>query len=164
MTHKYKTSYKTTRGVKRFQVTFDTPALPDSEEERLLVGIAHEEQFIEKYKDGYASLCEEASARLRSYRAKLETLRQEEEARQVEICNDMVAEIAPTLDAIRVTLQIADVDAESTSYPERQRELVHLDRKIIIFDEDGTYPSPIISGGEVLEKTGTTSLNDDIPF
>ena len=134
MTHKYKTSYKTTRGVKRFQVTFGTPALPESEEERLLAGIAREEQFIEKYRDGYASLCEEASARLRSYRAKLEIL--EEEARQVEICNDMVAEIAPTLDAIRVVLQIADMEVESTSYPERQRELVHLDRKMVIFDEE----------------------------
>ena len=71
MTRKYKTSYKTHRGVKRFGVEFTGDTLSDKA--RLLANIIKEQKFIETYPN-YPTLCDEARIHLGYYERRLAEL------------------------------------------------------------------------------------------
>ena len=78
MTRRYKTSWKTSRGVKRFGVSFNAPPAEEDEANRLLRNIENEEKFIEKYHATYHRLCEESKARLKYYRAALKAIQEKQ--------------------------------------------------------------------------------------
>ena len=65
MTRRYKTSYRSTRDVKRFHVSFDAP-VSDTEEERLQARIFKEADFIARCPN-YPQLCQEARTRMNYY-------------------------------------------------------------------------------------------------
>lgn len=75
MARRYKTSWTTHRGVKRFHVTFDGPITPPITDpaEDLRTRIAEQQKFIADFPN-YPTLCAEAQARINFYMRQLAEL------------------------------------------------------------------------------------------
>ncbi len=71
MTHRYKTSYKSSRGLKRFHVSFTGESRPpETLRQELTRKIAEKERFIQDYPN-YGWLCDEAKSYIETARQQL---------------------------------------------------------------------------------------------
>ena len=117
MTRRYKTSYKSPRGLKRFHVVFNAPAQPQNEFERLKLQIQKERQFIERYQN-YKQLCREADSRITYYEKRLN------EAKMQADCDMMLEAGGAMLDGLRAAVE-AVYDGDVQVVPSRiERDLL----------------------------------------